>query len=189
MGPFRTFLVSLCSMHSFRVSERYFLGCPSPGSNRVANSGEVQKTAQGKRKGCARTWKTNAPRVRFPLKHVRIRVYMTHMRDVWHVGCTDGLHSGTDWRCGLLSALCLMGERASMPRGAALDVRTICNDLTLQPSPCSGQNFSTVRATVRGRPFLVKKPSAGHCVVTPITKICSESIPPISQMSAETCHT
>ena len=27
-----------------------------------ANSGEVQKTAQGERKGCTRTWKTNAPR-------------------------------------------------------------------------------------------------------------------------------
>ena len=28
-----------------------------------ANSGEVQKTAQGERKKCTRTWKTNAPRV------------------------------------------------------------------------------------------------------------------------------
>ena len=27
-----------------------------------ANSGEVQKKAQGERKGCTRTWKTNAPR-------------------------------------------------------------------------------------------------------------------------------
>ena len=27
----------------------------------------------------------------------------------------------------------------------------------LQPPPCSGQKFSTVRATVRGGPFLVKK--------------------------------
>ena len=27
-----------------------------------ANSGEVQKTAQGERKGCTRTWKINAPR-------------------------------------------------------------------------------------------------------------------------------
>ena len=27
-----------------------------------ANSGEVQKTAQGERKGCTRTWKMNAPR-------------------------------------------------------------------------------------------------------------------------------
>ena len=34
-----------------------------------ANSGEVLETAQGERKGCTRTWKTNAPRaprVRFP---------------------------------------------------------------------------------------------------------------------------
>ena len=35
VGPFRTFRVSLCSMHSFRVSECYFLVCPSPGSNRI----------------------------------------------------------------------------------------------------------------------------------------------------------
>ena len=61
-----------------------------------------------------------------------------------------------------------------------------CN---LPPPPCSGQNFSTVRATVRGGPFLVRKPSAGHCVVTPNPKICSQSIPPISMVSAETCHT
>ena len=43
---------------------------------------------------------------------------------------------------------------------------------------CAGRTF-----------FGKKKPSAGRCVVTPITKKCSESIPPISHMSAETCHT
>ena len=30
-----------------------------------------------------------------------------------------------------------------------------------QPPPCSGQNFSTVRATVRGAPFFVKTPQQG----------------------------
>ena len=32
---------------------------------------------------------------------------------------------------------------------------------THQPPPCSGQNFSTVRATVRGGSFLVKNPQQG----------------------------
>ena len=30
-----------------------------------------------------------------------------------------------------------------------------------QPPPCTGQKFSTVRATVRGGPFLVKNPQQG----------------------------
>ena len=30
-----------------------------------------------------------------------------------------------------------------------------------QPPPCSGQKISTVRATVRGGPFLVKNPQQG----------------------------
>ena len=69
--------------------------------------------------------------------------------------------------------------------------------LTLESEERGSANPPPVRAKIfhctghcAGRTFFgKKKPSAGHCVVTPITKICSESIPPISQMSAETCHT
>ena len=43
-----------------------------------ANSGEVQKTAQGERKGCTRTWKTNAPRAH-RVVHRAHRAYVSHL--------------------------------------------------------------------------------------------------------------
>ena len=44
-----------------------------------ANSGEVQKTAQGERKGCTRTWKTNAPRAH-RVVHRAHRAYISLLR-------------------------------------------------------------------------------------------------------------
>ena len=57
------------------------------------------------------------------------------------------------------------------------------------PPPLFGAKVFHCTGHCAGRTFFGKKPSAGHCVVTPITKRGSESIPPISHMSAETCHT
>ena len=45
-----------------------------------ANSGEVQKTAQGERKGCTRTWKTNAPRAH-RVVHRAHRAYISLNQD------------------------------------------------------------------------------------------------------------
>ena len=44
-----------------------------------ANSGEVQKTTQGERKGCTRTWKTNAPRAH-RVVHRAHRAYISLMK-------------------------------------------------------------------------------------------------------------
>ena len=44
-----------------------------------ANSGEVQKTAQGERKGCTRTWKTNAPRAHRVVHRVVHRAHRAYV--------------------------------------------------------------------------------------------------------------
>ena len=67
-----------------------FLGVPKPRSHGTrahhkggANSGEVQKTAQGERKGCTRTWKTNASRTH-RVVHRAHRAYVSHYDNLTH---------------------------------------------------------------------------------------------------------
>ena len=55
-----------------------------------ANSGEVQKTAQGERKGCTRTWKTNAPRAH-RVVHRAHRAYISLIEGTCHEQCVVGL--------------------------------------------------------------------------------------------------
>ena len=50
-----------------------------------ANSGEVQKTAQGERKGCTRTWKTNAPRAH-RVVHRAHRAYVSLLAESQLIG-------------------------------------------------------------------------------------------------------
>ena len=54
-----------------------------------ANSGEVQKTAQGERKGCTRTWKTNAPRAH-RVVHRAHRAYISLNAKAYIIGTILG---------------------------------------------------------------------------------------------------
>ena len=62
-----------------------------------ANSGEVQKTAQGERKGCTRTWKTNAPRAH-RVVHRAHRAYISLSGGRWPSVVTDSNRPQPLWQ-------------------------------------------------------------------------------------------